>query len=245
VKTRTKQFKPVEPTPSAKAIAGRLRDFDWAVQQYQTTDRALTDIADDIGVSRTELFDYFSLNNISRSLAQTTQDRAMTMLAQDVVDAATGKVADTRQAIIEVNATMQAALIREHRDDIRRFRKLAMKLLVELEGMTDYADLFEDLGTLLRREDDKGVDKLNDAYKRVISLPGRSEVLERLGKTLKIVVTLERQAFGMRDDYEDEEIRRARIAATPQIKEVSNDFDAITRRFQTILIGVSPNAGST
>lgn len=251
MKTRTKP-KPgytstAKVTDKSKILAERLRNFDWAVEQYQTTDRQIVDIADDIGVSRSELFDYFSVNGITRSLAQTTENRAQIMLAQDVIDAATGKVADTRAAIIEVNATMQAALIREHRDDIRRFRKLAMRLLNELEGITDYQDVFDDLGTLLRSEDDKGVDKLNDAYRRVISLPGRSEVLERLGKTLKIVVTLERQAFGMREDYEDDEIRRAKIAATPQTREIASDFDSITRKFNAVLVGYVkvPDAGTT
>lgn len=249
MKTKTKLRAPTtaKVTPQAKALAKHLRDFDWAVAQYQTTDRQIIDIADDIGVSRSELFDYFSVNGITRSLAQTTENRAQMMLAQDVIDASTGKIADTRAAIIEVNATMQASLIREHRADIRRFRKLAMNLLTELEGITDYQDVFDDLGTLLRSEDDKGVDKLNDVYRRVISLPGRSEILDRLGKTLKTVVMLERQAFGMRDDYEDEEIRRAKMAATPQTREIANDFDSITRKFNAVLIGhiKVPDAGTT
>jgi len=216
-----------------------LRDFKYAVAQYQSTDRTVQELSDEIGVTRSELFDYFSTNGITRgvpTLSKSIGDRTTEILAGDVIDATSG-VPTTREQIVEINATLQAALIREHREDINRFRKLAMILLNELEGMTSYNDVLEDLGHILRSEDKNGVDKLNDAYHKVISLPGRTDTLKKLGETLKIVIQLERQAFGMRDDYEDDEIRKARQAGTTPVQQaVESDFAAIASTFNKILL---------
>lgn len=55
------------------------------------------------------------------------------------------------------------------------------------------------MGELMRREDDRGQDKLNDLYQKIISLPGRAKTMKDLGESLRVLVTLERQAFGLDD----------------------------------------------
>lgn len=57
--------------------------------------------------------------------------------------------------------------------------------------------LLEELDELMRREDDKGQDKLNDLYHKLISLPGRAKTMEDLGESPSVLVMLERQAFGL------------------------------------------------
>ena len=39
--------------------------------------------------------------------------------------------------------------------------------------------------------------KLNDLYQKIISLPGRAKTMKDLGESLRVLVTLERQAFGL------------------------------------------------
>lgn len=216
------------------SLVQHLKDYDWAANQYRAG-HPIKDIADSIGVARSQLFDYFSRNNITRDLGAAIHRKAQLLLAEDGVPE-DGLMPSSPEDIISINATLQASLIREHRQDIRRFRRLALALLNELEGVTLYSDVFQDLGALLRAEDDRGRDKLNDAYQQVLSIPGRSDSLKKLGEVLKIVVTLERQAFGMREDYEDSEIRKARVAhTTPVDAGTVSDFDAITRKFQQVL----------
>jgi len=48
---------------------------------------------------------------------------------------------------------------------------------------------------LMRSEDDKGVDKLNDLYRKVIATPQRIDSLKKLAETLKHLIYLEREAF--------------------------------------------------
>jgi uncharacterized membrane protein YheB (UPF0754 family) len=105
------------------------------------------------------------------------------------------ETATTERILVEANAEVIASVRMEHRGDIRRARNIANTLLAELEAeCTDVAAL-EQLGELLRREDDKGMDKLNDLYHKVISMPGRVKSMKDLSDTLKNLIGLERQAY--------------------------------------------------
>lgn len=225
-------------TESRRAtLVNHQQDFEWAANQYRSTNKSIKELADDIGVTRSKLFDWFSQHNVTRDLQGQIHKQAMVLLAADAAPA-NGLMPSTPEDIISINATLQASLIRSHRSDIHRFRMLALGLLTELEGLTVYQDLFEDLGTLLRAEDDKGRDRKNDAYNTVISLSGRIDSFKKLGETLKILLTLERQAFGMRDDYEDDEIKRSRLAAITPVDAVTGSLDEVARKFQQVLIGL-------
>ncbi len=112
-----------------------------------------------------------------------------------VTEDVTAKRAVTDKAVIESNAQTIADVRLSHRGDIARGRRLTNKLLDELEELTDNRDLFEQLGEMLRSEDDKGQDKRNDLYQKVIDLPARTKTMKELAETLKTLVALERQAY--------------------------------------------------
>ncbi|WP_442108704.1 hypothetical protein [Pseudomonas sp. NUPR-001] len=106
----------------------------------------------------------------------------------------------TERATVEASAQVIANIRIAHRSDIGRYRNLANKMLEELEGLTDNRDLFDQLGELLHSPDDNGLDKLNDLYQKVISLPSRTKTLKDLGDTLKVLIALERQAYSIDDE---------------------------------------------
>jgi hypothetical protein len=101
--------------------------------------------------------------------------------------------------IVEANAEVIANIRLSHRRDISRSRSLVIDLLAELEHETGKLDLFEELGDLLRNEDDKGRDKLNDLYKKVISSASRVSSMKALAETMKTLIGLEREAYGIND----------------------------------------------
>jgi len=229
------------PKPNDAKVASNLihhrGDYEWAANQYRGGKR-IQWIADQIGVTRGKLFDYFSDNGISRDLTLEIRNRTNKILAEDVVDMTQARQTTDPEQIIAINATLQASIIRNHRQDIARYRRLAMALLSELEGLTVYQDLFEDLGVMLRAEDDKGRDQRNDLYNRVIALPQRTKSMKELADVLKIVIPLERQAFGMQDDYEDSEIRREKMRqALPEAdrQAIEEDYSQIASKFMKVL----------
>lgn len=97
-------------------------------------------------------------------------------------------------------ATLQADIILSHRQDIPAARKLVSKLFKELELTTDSIELLRELGELMREPNESGQDKRNDLYNKVISLSGRSTTLKSLVDSLKVMIALEREAFGLDDD---------------------------------------------
>ncbi|MGF6764042.1 hypothetical protein P3T24_004373 [Paraburkholderia sp. GAS33] len=118
---------------------------------------------------------------------------------QGVTESVTAERAVTDRLIVEENAQAIANVRLTHRKDISKFRAIALKLLEELESQTIDNGLFQDLGFLLRQEDDKGRDKRNDIYNAVISSAGRIDGVKKLAEVLKILIGLEREAYGIVD----------------------------------------------
>jgi hypothetical protein len=112
---------------------------------------------------------------------------------------ATEKTA-TDKIIVEANAHVIAGIRLSHRSDIARSRRLAMSLLEELEIVTGSRELFDELGEILRSPDERGNDKRNDLYNKVISSAGRVDSMKKLAETLKTLVALEREAYGLTVD---------------------------------------------
>jgi hypothetical protein len=79
--------------------------------------------------------------------------------------------------VVDANAQAVATIRLAHRRDIQRARKITNALLDELEQMADADTVayLQELGEMLRSPDDNGMDKLNDLYQKVISLPERSK----------------------------------------------------------------------
>lgn len=100
---------------------------------------------------------------------------------------------------IEANANLVASVRITHRKDIEKARTMTMALFEELEHMigTDQADLLAQLGELMYKPNEKGVDRLNDLYMKIIQMPNRVSSLKQLTDSLKTVVGLEREAFNL------------------------------------------------
>jgi len=101
----------------------------------------------------------------------------------------------SEKEIIEASAQAIVNVKLEHRGDIRKSKRIVNSLFDELELTTDNRELFEQLGEILRNESDSGQDKLNDIYKKVISMPQRIDGVKKLTDALKTMIGLEREAY--------------------------------------------------
>lgn len=134
-----------------------------------------------------------------RDLSKRIQDKAEALVSTATVSSGVStETALSDKAIVEANAEVIAGIRLAHRKDISRSRLLAMALLGELEAQTGNLELFEQLGEMLRNPDEKGVDRLNDLYQKVISTPGRIDGMKKLAETLKNLIGLEREAYGLK-----------------------------------------------
>lgn len=153
-------------------------------------------------VSHTAINKYFKKQGIPRDKAARIQAKIREMVSVAEVSkqglSEEEKAAD--EAIVEAAAQKGTEIILSHQKEITRYRNLAQKLLAEIECTTDNQELFNNLGECLRSENERGVDKMNEAYKKVIDLPGRVDSFKKLAEILKVLIGLERQAFGMADN---------------------------------------------
>jgi hypothetical protein len=149
--------------------------------------------------------------------------KADALVAKQLVDSSVdSSKAATAREVIEANAARIAQVRGEHRSDITRSRNLTIKLLAELESTTDNVELFEQLGVLMLKPDDKGVDKLNELYHKVISLPSRVGSMKTLSDALKTLIGLEREAYGLANSGGGEG-KPAEVAATLDVTGLDTD----------------------
>lgn len=177
-----------------------IKQPDWeAIERaYRAGLLSIREIASTQGITHGAINKRAKRDGWERNLKSKIQAKADALVSKRTVSTAvSSKQADTEREIIEVNAEVIANIRMAHRGDISRGRRLANKLLDELEGLTDNRQLFEELGELLRSEDDKGQDKRNDLYQKIIDLPGRSKTMKEMAETLKTLIALERQAYDL------------------------------------------------
>lgn len=173
-------------------------DWDRIEIDYRAGIKTLREIADEHKITHGAINKRAKKDGWSRDLAAKIRAKAQEKVSKRSVSKEVSKKrVDTEQAIIEIESEVQARIELSHREDVTRTRALAVRLLAELDDQTTNRDLYEELGDLLRAEDEKGVDRRNDLYRKVISFGGRSTSMKQLAETLKLLVDLERRVYGI------------------------------------------------
>lgn len=188
-------------TKTAKGAVGKPRqsvDWERIEAAYRAGVLSIREIASQHGITHGAINKRAKRDGWERDLKAKIKAKADALVSKRSVSTLVStKTADTEREIIESNAEAIASVRMAHRGDISRSRKLTNKLLDELEAITDDRVLFEELSDLMCEPDDKGYDKLNEIYNKVISLPNRTKTMKELAETLKTLVGLERQAYGL------------------------------------------------
>ena len=153
-------------------------------------------------VSHAAIIKHFTKLGIPRNLAEKIKAKSDDMVTRAMVTEQVTPVTIKRDKdIIDDAATKLTDIRLGQRKDISRARSISMKLFDELELMVgaENVSLLQQLGELLYSPDDKGMDKLNDLYMKVINLPNRVKAIKELSDTMKTLVALERQAYGLEE----------------------------------------------
>lgn len=160
-------------------------------------------------ISHTAINKHFKALQIPRNLAEKVRDKAKAIVSAAAVSEQVSAETTARDAeIINANAQLQADVVLSHRRDIKRGRSLTVKLLEELEQQCDNPDLLEKLGDIIigppitgdepaDRAAERDRRKLEEAFNKAISLGGRTSTMKQLADSLKVLVALEREAYGI------------------------------------------------
>lgn len=192
---------PSSPAPGGKAPSTKAVDWERIELDYRAGAMSLREIAaNHPGTNHVAIARRAKAEGWTRDLSERIKAKAEDLVTRAAVTAdVTANRAVTEKQVVEANAQDQASVRLAHRKDIQRKRAIVLSLMDELEAQVgpENAALLADLGDMLRSPDENGQDKLNDLYRKIISLPERARTAKTLAETLRIAVDMERQAFGM------------------------------------------------
>ena len=211
-------------TKGTRKMTSHLPAIDWVKiqEEYESTPDSTTQIARRWGLSDSTV----SVRATRCGWVRDPIARARVTAQREALLMETAE--KHRQEVIAVSAHVQAQVLTGHRKDIARARKLVSSLLDELSDMTEHKSTFEELGELMHAPDERGRDKLNKMYQKVISLPERGVALNTLSAALKTLIMLERQAYHIDGALVDPE--------TPKdTAEVVRGLDKIMDKFNQVL----------
>ncbi|MDC6033459.1 hypothetical protein [Proteus mirabilis] len=175
-------------------------DWEAIESAYRAGVMSIREIASQYEITHQAISKRAKKEGWERDLKAKVKARAENLVAKREVATlvATEKAISERQ-LIEANAEVIANVRMEHRGDIRRARELTNNLFDELSAECADVPALRKLGELMFSPDDNGRDKLNEIYHSIISLPERVKSAKALSETLKNLVGLERQAYGLDD----------------------------------------------
>lgn len=180
-------------------------DYDRIEPHWRAGIKSPQQIAEDytqetgISVSRAAIIKHFAKLGIPRDLSAKIQAKADSMVAEALV---TGKVstATTKRDIevIDTNATVQANVRVSQQKKIDTSIELVDLLTAQLIDVAGQREDFE--AVIEEMTDDDKSDKRRSMLMRAISLPTHASTAANLAASLKTLVTLQREAYGIKVD---------------------------------------------
>lgn len=170
-------------------------DWEGVERDYSAGLLSLREIGAKHGVTHGAINKRANRDGWARDLSAKIKIKADLLVSTEMVSTAVSTKKASEKEVIEANAQAIVNIKLAHRGDIRKSKRIVNALFDELELTTDNRELFEQLGEILRQESDSGQDKLNDIYKKVISLPQRIDGVKKLTDALKTMIGLEREAY--------------------------------------------------
>ena len=175
-------------------------DWERIEQLFRAGLLSVREIAAACGVSHTAINKRSKAEGWDRDLNAKIKAKADSLVSKrEVSTKVSTETLATERGIVEANAEVIADIRMAHRTDIGRSRRLANKLLDELEALTDEQGTIKELIAQLKEADDDG-----DAMSAVLALahkmgalPSRTKTMKELAETLKTLVALERQAYDL------------------------------------------------
>jgi len=181
-------------------VAAPRKDIDWesVERHFRAGILTLRQIADDHGTSHQTVSARAKKEGWEQDLTARIKAKADAMLTKaELTSELTAAEVVSNKQIIDSGAQAIVNIVVGHRVTIRRNRSLSEKLMSELEAQCDSQDELEQLSEILACSDDSATEKLAALCRKVVSLPSRVDSAKKLADTVRILVGLEREAFGM------------------------------------------------
>lgn len=185
-------------------------NIDWSAieKEFRAGVKSNRQIADEHGVTETAIRKKAKSYGWVKDLASIIRAKAAEKVRTQEVrkEFAVDDDQADEQKIIEENATIQANVIRQHRTSIGKAQAIAQMLFEELERsvlnaeeLKRFAEIRATIGSA-ETGDAEVNERLLAFYTKIMELPSKAGVIDKLANTLNKLIMLERQAFGIDDD---------------------------------------------
>lgn len=189
-------------------MADKSIDVDWERIEidYRAGILTLREIASQHKISHVAVNKHAKKEKWPRDLNAKIKARAEALVTKQMVtnEVNSDKVISENQAV-EAYALAISTVQFEHKTTLAKLKNHATKVLEELELTGDNVEELRHLAELLiDTSDDADVyqSKRLDTLNKVISLSSRIDSFKKLTETLKIIIGLEREAFGLDKEIE-------------------------------------------
>lgn len=169
-----------------------LQPIEWAAIEphWKAGVRSIGSLAAEFNVAKSAIHRHFTSRGIPRDLSAKIRTQAQAKL-----DRVNANVAE--RAVIESTATLIAGIQLAHRRDIAKARAMASKLFAELDWWLDVPELAIKVEMLLNDPDEPTLDRVRELVTFAAGFSQRSKSLRELSETMRVLVGMEREAFGL------------------------------------------------
>lgn len=173
-------------------------DWEAIESAYRAGVLSTREIAGVHGISHTAINKRAKAESWDRDLAAKIKAKADALVSRREVskEVSIARLATERQ-IIDANAERIAQVKGEHRAISKRVGDLGLSLLAELEVQGGSLEDLSKLGELMASPDEKGMDRLNSLYRKIIETPSRVDSAKKVAETLKHAIAMERESYGL------------------------------------------------
>ena len=173
-------------------------DIDWEAieREYRAGIKSIRRIGKEFGLTHRSVGQRAAREGWERNLAEKIRQAAKNKLAAEVSKPVSAQIPKSvEREIVQANAAIQVSIVREHRVDIQRARKRVQALFGDLERIVGDRDLLNSLAELITAEDKDN--RRLQAFMRAIGINESASTLESLTRSLKHLIGMEREAFGV------------------------------------------------
>jgi hypothetical protein len=193
-------------------MANEKKIVDWAgiEREYRVGIRSLRSLGDQYGVSEGAIRKRANKDGWTKDLAAKVQARADELVRKEEVrkqvrterESANRVLDESERNVVEVNAQVQATVMREHRETLQTVRGVLREMIAEVESLTFRPELIERLLDMIGEHceseaEQKAQIKRIEAFTKAMNIHVRVDSLKKLVEASRTVVQTEREIFGM------------------------------------------------
>ncbi|AXF52868.1 MAG: hypothetical protein [Bacteriophage sp.] len=185
----------IPPTETKKKP--RTHDWERIELEFRAGLLSLREIAATHGVSHVAISKRARRDGWEKDLSPKINAKADALVNKaEVTKSENSEQLVTEKLLVDSSAQVIAGVRIGHRRDIARARRLAVKLLEELEEQTDNLGLIERLETAMANAKINATG-LAQAFQKVTSTGARIDNMKKLAEAMRVLVSMEREAYNI------------------------------------------------